>query len=732
MGNELNASSVNPRQGASTPNTHSPNDNPNQGTRHAKRDAHITHIIIPSDSDNENIHSSSPKRKIIGDRNNFNFKNVPEDQWSSEEDDNQDQKKLGTPTKKPKCAVGTPAHKGEHSILIKSSNFEPAENANISDISLITISDDTQNPEDMGRNRMSDLEHIENMLNTEQEKSGGNVPNNAESHKQQIPPPKIAQDPNENSTLQGTIIISLLGRAKEEKLIEDEVTLYHLLDSSPLAEKYSGNIRRQFTKHQLILNIKNNNDIPHLLHLDHLKDEDDIWPIKVSLPERQNNNDFVVGVLKNIAPSIPDSRLNADFKRNEKANRDRGVIILDIKRIKKKGQISQKHDESTYSVFIKFKGNKRPVDMYYGKNLCPIHPYISPVILCKKCRKNGHKSELCENNPRCAICGNNHLTKNCRKSYAVKSDRKCPNCGGNHTAGYGGCKYIKNEKIAQKIQAYENISRFQARKLVSSETITRDEEVPTASAHKHEQNVPTHLKTQRKIQEQAPQDSLPGTSRTDTSGEGRSSPMTNSGEGRSNPQSPVKTSHPEKETYSKALTNKNNNSNSTQQPKKKSQPIQAREHTHHIKQGENSKAKQSSGKNNTTTQNKNNSRKILVDPQELLNLFLIFFDINTMTKDPNVKKKMVIKSIRETLNLDINAEEIEISDDEEEMISDKQNDTSDEDDQMSSIEEDSEMETNVTISDINSFVEAGKELTSTHYKTEHEKYVRKHHQNGGH
>ena len=265
----------------------------------------------------------------------------------------------------------------------------------------------------------------------------------------------------------GTLTIEMKGASDTENLLEDRATLFNLLDNSAFQGKYSGQSRFLYKRKQLVLNIDNINDIPNLLEIKFLTEtwegREKIWPIECSISGDHGPN-HVVGVLKHIPPSVPNSRIWADIQRNETKNADIGVKVLEIKRIQKKGETSNIHDDPTWCVFIKFQGKLRPSHMYYGRDLTIIKPYISPTILCSKCRKTGHKPENCTSrSPRCAKCSKNHHTSKCTLSHN-DPNRKCPNCKGNHNAGYGGCIYIQTEKKVKILQATQNVSRYDARR----------------------------------------------------------------------------------------------------------------------------------------------------------------------------------------------------------------------------------------------------------------------------
>ena len=81
--------------------------------------------------------------------------------------------------------------------------------------------------------------------------------------------------------------------------------------------------------------------------------------------------------------------------------------------------------------------------------------YIDKSWQCFNCQEFGHLAKNCKKPPKCVLCAGIHTFSECSKQdIAVK----CCNCGQNHTASYGGCIKMKEEKQIQKIKAVNSIS----------------------------------------------------------------------------------------------------------------------------------------------------------------------------------------------------------------------------------------------------------------------------------
>ena len=124
------------------------------------------------------------------------------------------------------------------------------------------------------------------------------------------------------------LVVELIGKSKDEKIIKDKGTINNLIKNSPLGPKYSGLPRRNITKHELILVIDDKSCIPDLLKIENLRNDEGDWPVKCRMGLR--NPGLNSGVLKGIDPDVKLSRVESELKRNK-------IPFRKISRINSKG-----------------------------------------------------------------------------------------------------------------------------------------------------------------------------------------------------------------------------------------------------------------------------------------------------------------------------------------------------------------------------------------------------------
>ena len=111
------------------------------------------------------------------------------------------------------------------------------------------------------------------------------------------------------------LVVELFGKSKDEKIIKDKGTINNLIKNSPLGPKDSGLLRRNITKHELILVIDDKSCIPDLLKIENLRNDEGDWPVKCRMGLR--NPGLNSGVLKGIDPDVKLSRVESESKRNK-------------------------------------------------------------------------------------------------------------------------------------------------------------------------------------------------------------------------------------------------------------------------------------------------------------------------------------------------------------------------------------------------------------------------------
>ena len=286
------------------------------------------------------------------------------------------------------------------------------------------------------------------------------------------------------------IIIKFVGISVDEDFLNDNGTLFYLLRNSPFTGKFQGKGNKVFSKHELTLKIIDSRYISDLLNIKYLEDGDQKWPIVCSTPARRQEENHCFGIIK-VHPSIKDDRLKAEINRNFDLNTSTGAKVMEIFRIKRREGPSQ--HVSTWSVRLKFEGKNKPEYFYHGEEYLDVITYYPRLVICSKCAKSGHIAKYCNNTPRCGRCSKHHEKWKCTVDKDNQAGRRCPNCQQNHTAGYGGCQYIKIEKKVLRTHAEEQTSKRALRTALWADVVAnrRGEQTPARSqtgntgAHQH-------------------------------------------------------------------------------------------------------------------------------------------------------------------------------------------------------------------------------------------------------
>ena len=126
---------------------------------------------------------------------------------------------------------------------------------------------------------------------------------------------------------------------------------------------------------------------------------------------------------------------------------------------------------------------KLPEDIAIMYRVYKVTPFVDRAWQCFKCQKFGHFANNCVNQTVSVLCSGQHNVKECPNKN--ENSKKCHNCGENHTANYGGCVKMRQEKKAQHIRAYEGLSYRDAVKAVTK--MNRDIENQTEITKQNEE-----------------------------------------------------------------------------------------------------------------------------------------------------------------------------------------------------------------------------------------------------
>ena len=249
----------------------------------------------------------------------------------------------------------------------------------------------------------------------------------------------------------GIIILELLNESR--KLINDKATIRNLIENSPFGPKYSGYPKlNDIRKCEIKLYINDKKHLNDLVQITSLRERDRFWPIKCRIPPENPGLNY--GVMKNIHPEVELFRIKDELLRS-------GVDVEEVHRIRN-------HIGITYCVKILFKNNIIPESVLYAGEEKRIHKFNPPIrsLICFKCSGPGHIAIHCSSRERCPKCSKNHHKFQCTADTINNPAlRKCANCGGNHTATYGKCKTVREERQIMKIRVNQDVPRYHAKNI---------------------------------------------------------------------------------------------------------------------------------------------------------------------------------------------------------------------------------------------------------------------------
>ena len=117
----------------------------------------------------------------------------------------------------------------------------------------------------------------------------------------------------------------------------------------------------------------------------------------------------------------------------------------------------------TNTLVLTFSCPTLPKSIKAGYLSIPVEAFIPNPLRCFKCQRFGHGQNSCRNKLTCARCGQlDHDSKDCKR------DTICCNCRGSHFAYSRECPKWKLEKKVQQVKVQNNVSFFDARKLVET------------------------------------------------------------------------------------------------------------------------------------------------------------------------------------------------------------------------------------------------------------------------
>lgn len=146
-----------------------------------------------------------------------------------------------------------------------------------------------------------------------------------------------------------------------------------------------------------------------------------------------------------------------------------GFNVLEVrrfnKRIREEGNI--KYIPSS-TICVKFAGQSLPNHVSIFKTRHEVSPFVPKTKVCFKCYRVGHISSSCRGAERCLKCGHSKHSED-TICPAEGKPPQCINCQGDHLATSINCPVVIRNGAIAALAATNNISIFEARKLINQE-----------------------------------------------------------------------------------------------------------------------------------------------------------------------------------------------------------------------------------------------------------------------
>lgn len=187
-------------------------------------------------------------------------------------------------------------------------------------------------------------------------------------------------------------------------------------------------------------------------------DFDSIYETQSYIPR---NYATVKGIIKGVPTYLTSEVLKNKLHTNE------NYEILEVYRYSKKETASD--GKVTFRPIptckVTFRAQMLPRRVFLYFNSLLVDKYNEPIRQCFQCQGYGHLGKFCRNKVKCQKCGEEHNKTECANTVT-----KCANCKMAHMANSDQCTERKREEsIMDKINEL-NISRFEAKKILSGTT----------------------------------------------------------------------------------------------------------------------------------------------------------------------------------------------------------------------------------------------------------------------
>ena len=195
----------------------------------------------------------------------------------------------------------------------------------------------------------------------------------------------------------------------------------------------------------------------------------------------------IFSILKGLASNVSELEVKSDLL-------EKNLKVIDVKQfIKKETDEDGKPFSRKLPIFsVQFEKDTLREDIKKVRIVCFCKVTWEPsrskstIVQCYKCQQFGHIAKNCFKQAQCAICAEEHNTRDCKNSEKLT----CTNCGENHRADDPDCNYYKRASKKKSSnnrnqfggthiqQVYENSGR---RKNLSTNVTQQQKEEPSYS-----------------------------------------------------------------------------------------------------------------------------------------------------------------------------------------------------------------------------------------------------------
>ena len=257
---------------------------------------------------------------------------------------------------------------------------------------------------------------------------------------------EIEIEPDMTNSLGKVIIVEPVADTRPvEKFFSNDLTLSKALASSPFGRAGIAGVSKNLGRRILVITLEKEPGemMPSLLEVNQLAS----WTIKCRLPVNFTKSIGVIGPLGNDVSGgdLEEALALAGF----------GGCTAE--------RILKGKDKVPTSMFkVTFHSSTLPNFLNLGYQRFQVNPYIAKPWQCFKCQDVGHSAISCKKPPRCVVCSGAHNVKDC----SHQGSPLCCNCGGQHTASYGGCSFMKEAKVVERIRVEQKVSYREAQGIV--------------------------------------------------------------------------------------------------------------------------------------------------------------------------------------------------------------------------------------------------------------------------